>query len=285
MNDDTTNNQPPEDPVNPQEESAEEYSMAEVKEAEAEELVPEVPRMSITDKIIGVYTEPEPVFENVKEAGPRAGDWLLPIGLFMVVMIIMTLIRFSDPAFLSEIANKQAEALQEKVDSGDMTQEQADMALDQIEGMGGTIMMIGSAVGILFVMPIIFLAMAFIYWLFLKFAFKGSATFHLVFAAIGLVAYISILDPLISFILSYITGNVFATFSPTMFMEADLQSTLYRFMSALNPITIWATYVLGVGFSKIAEIPKTKALALTFGLWAVYVVVNGFTGALSGGMG
>jgi hypothetical protein len=274
MTDEPTNSTPEQDEPTP---AAENFSMGEVDEAvEVKPLEPEVPPMSISDKMIGIYSDPEPVYTNVKLAGPRATDWLIPMGLFIVAMALVMFIKFSNPAFVDEIQKQQMEAMQDKVDSGDMSEEQANAAMDALGSMGATIMMISTIVGVVIGIPIVYLLVALICWLFLKFAFKGSATFYLVFVAIALVSYILVLDQLLALLLSYITGNQFASFSPALFMETDLKSSAFKLMSSLNPITIWALFVLSIGFAKVSEISKGKTYALVFGIWIIVVVFSAF---------
>ncbi len=280
MNDDTVNAPGGE---TPDQQGAAPFSMGEIPDSATETRVePKVEPLSFTDKVIGVYSDPSPTFENLKQAGPRATDWVIPMTLLIVVVVIATVVKFSNPDMLAEMQKQQEEQMQKMVDEGKMTQEQADQALENMGGMGSGVMMAFSVVGVVIGTPIMFLLIALFYWLVLRFVFKGSATYYLVFAALSLVVYISILDTLISLLLGFVTGNAMATFSPALFMEPDLGSTTFKLLSAINPIQIWANVVLAIGFAKIAEVSNVKSYILVFGSWIAVILIGVFVGSMMG---
>lgn len=273
MTDDATNTTPSE------EEEPKPFTMGEVSEAEAvpatAEAVhePEVEPLSLTDRMMGVYTDPEPTFENLKQAGPRATDWLVPLLLMLVVTLIVSLIKFDDPEVRREIMRQQEQRMEAAVEDGSMTQEQADAAMDQMSNMGGLFKII-SVAGIVVGTPIMFLLIALFHWLVTRFAFKGTATFYLTFTALCLTAYITMLEPLMTLILGFATGNPFASLSPGLFFEHDATNKLYLAMSALKPISLWGYAVFAIALTKIGEISKAKAYGLVFGTWLIITVLS-----------
>jgi len=239
--------------------------------------------LSVTDKFIGILTEPTPTYENVRDTGPRTTDWLIPLIALVIVILAGTLLRFSNEAFLDKIRQQQIEAMQERVDSGAMTQQQADAAFEQLEKFGG-MQKIFASVGVVLGVPIVFFLIALVYWLIAKFLLKANMTYVLMLSVFGLTAYIGVIDQLISIILGYVTGNFFATLSPTLFMEPDMTSKVYKFMNNLNPITIWSYYVFSVGLHIVGKISKAKAFGLVFGLWILWVIISTLLNFSFGGM-
>jgi hypothetical protein len=239
-----------------------------------EDAQPEAP-LSVSDKFIGVLSEPSPTFENIRRAGPRTSDWMVPLMVLTVIVMVGTFLKFSNETFKADMRQKAQEQMQQQVRDGKMTQEQADGAMDQIEKVAPFQQYLAVG-GVLFTIPIVFFLMALIYWLLTKYAMKGTAAFAAVLSVYGLTAYIGAIDQVIAIILGYATGNPMATFSPALFMKADLGSRLYKFLMNMNPITIWSYFVFAIGLHKVAELSKARAYALVFGLWLLWIVALTF---------
>jgi hypothetical protein len=246
------------------------------------EAPPPIEPLSITDKFIGVLTEPAPTFENVKAAGSRVSDWLLPVIVVSLILGIGMFIRFSNPTFVAQIMDKQAQAMQEQVDSGAMTQEQADQAMSQMENYKG-FMRIGGTVSSAIGYFIVFFIVAGLYWLIVRFVMKGDATFGLILSAVGLSAWINGIDQLVSLLLTFVSDSPFANLSPALFMDGDIADTSFKLMMLLNPIAIWAVYVMGIGFEKVATLSRSKAMIAAFGIWIIFSAISMLFGAA--GMG
>ena len=279
MDDKVTNEESPQNPsTDPSEDS---YEAPVVTTADEPEL--EVEPLTITDKIVGVFAEPGEIFKNLKEAGPRATDWVVPMTLLIVVAGLLTVIRFNDPEFVNMIYEQQARQMESQVESGSMTAEQAEAAMEQMRGMGTGLFLAFGLGGVVIGIPVVLLLRSLVYLLTLK-IFKGQTTFQLIFAAVGLVTYISIVEMIAGTVIGYALGNPFASFSPAAFMEYDATNKMYLFMSHLNPITIYGLFVLSIAFEKIAEITRGNALIVSYGTWAIWVIVSVLAGFQVGGM-
>lgn len=239
--------------------------------------------MSISDKFIGILSEPTATYRNIHEAGGKASDWIVPLIALIIIVLAGNLIRFSDPAFLDSIRQKQMEAIEKQVESGALTQAQADQAQEQMESFGG-MMKIFSAVGVVIGVPIVFFLIVLVYWVLARFALKGAITYSLTLIVTGLTMYIGVIEQIVGIILGYATGDFFSTLSPALFMERNLDSSLFKFMNALNPISIWSSVVLSIGFHIVAGISKAKAFGLVFGLWLLYVIAASFISLPFAGM-
>ncbi|MFZ1729811.1 MAG: YIP1 family protein [Bacteroidota bacterium] len=238
---------------------------------------PPVEPLSISDKFIGILTEPSATYENVRAAGARTSDWLIPIAISAVILAVGMFLRFSNPEFVTMMMEKQAQSMTESVNSGKMTQEQADQATEQMESMKGFIKITGTvfpAIGVV----IMFFFFSLIYWLAVRFGMKGDVTYALVLSIAGLSAYISSIDQLVGLLLMFVTDNPFANLSPALFFDGDITSMSTRFLMLVNPITIWSYYVLGIGFEKVANISRTKAMIVAFGIWILFSLLGSLLG-------
>ncbi len=231
--------------------------------------------LSISDKFVGIFSEPGAVFINTRQSGSRVSDWLVPLLALTIVLLAGTLIRFSNPDFMADIMQKQQEAMQQQVDSGKMTQEQADQITEQMGATGG-LQKIFSAIGIMIGVLIVFFLVALLYWLLVRFVMRGDMTFTMLLSVYGLTAYISVVDQLLSILLGYALNNFYATVSPTVFLTPDLTSPLYKILGALNPLSIWGYFLFALGLHHAAYLSKAKAFGLVFGLWVLWVLGSAF---------
>lgn len=231
--------------------------------------------LSISDKFIGVITEPENTYENVRRVGPVKSDWIVPLLVLTLVIAIMTFVRMSNPALKEKIRQQQQEVFDKQVAQGKMTQQQADQATEMMEKMG-PLQAVFAVVGVLITVPLIFLLLALFYWLVLKFGMKATFTYGALLGVYGLTAYFGAIDQLLALILSLVTGNLYASVSPALFMKADITSPVFKIANALNPITIWSMWVLGIGVAKVGNISRAKAYGLIFGIWLVWTLLSAF---------
>ncbi|MCB2203424.1 YIP1 family protein [bacterium] len=238
------------------------------------EAPPPVEPLSFSDKFIGVLTEPGATYENVRAAGPRTSDWVIPAIIMMIVIAAGTLARFANPDFLAQVQEAQYTALEERVESGEMSQEQYDQARQQMESMSGFYGPIGAVTGAIGWI-ILFFITALFYWLVTKFIMQGDIGYTAMLSVLGLVMFISILDQLISLLLLYLTGNPMAALNPLIFMDVNIADMGFgtKMLALLNPITIWATYVTGIGLEKVAMISRTKGMIAAFSLFIVFTAL------------
>lgn len=231
--------------------------------------------LSISDKFIGIITEPENTYENVRRVGPVKTDWVVPLLVLTLVIAIATFVRMSNPALREKIRQQQQEVFDKQVAQGKMTQQDADRASEMVEKMG-PLQAVFSVVGVLIFVPLVFLIVAVFYWLILKFGMKGAFTYGAFLGVYGLTAYFGAIDQLLALILSLVTGNLAASVSPALLMKADITSPAFKLANALNPITIWSMWVLGIGVAKVGGIAKAKAYGVVFGLWLVWTLLSAF---------
>jgi hypothetical protein len=191
---------------------------------------------------------------------------------------------FSDEALKAQFMAGQSERLQERVESGQMTQEQADQAMAQMErgsGMMAAFGIIGSVISI----SIIFFVSALIFWLVGKLVLKAPAGYGKYLELWGATGWIGILGGIITLLMVMALGSMYASPSAALAVLSEFKPTdsMHRLLSSLNVFTIWQVVVLGIGISKYAQKPLGTGLTVSFVLWVIWVLVATFAlGALFG---
>jgi hypothetical protein len=99
----------------------------------------EVERMSLTARLLNVVVAPGELFEALARAPFAVSNWLVPAALVGLVGIVCQLIVFAQPAMAQQIRDMQDQAIQAKVDAGEMKQADADKAKEMMGGIGLTI--------------------------------------------------------------------------------------------------------------------------------------------------
>src|SRR2546426_100689 len=94
---------------------------------------PAPPPTALPSRLLNVLAAPGEVFDEVKTRPPVTANWLAPVILAALVGIIASFAMFSQPAIQQQIREQQAKAMDERVRSGKMTQEDADRAMTMVE--------------------------------------------------------------------------------------------------------------------------------------------------------
>ena len=249
--------------------------LEEPTEEPIEEIVEEEEELGLTDKIIGVLSEPGGLFSKLSNLPVKTMDWLLPLILVAVVAVVSNFILMGDPEIKANMIEKQMEQveenIQEAVDAGRLSQEQADQRLDAISQQmeqGGSIQMIISTVAILLFTFIIFFIIAGVYLLVVKFGLKGTGDYKVSMLAYGLPHYIIIIQIVIMIIAGLGLGKMFMDTSVGSFMGMEKDNLLGWFMHKLDPISIWFYAVVGIAYAKLFNSDNTAKYVITiFALW------------------
>lgn len=244
--------------------------------------------MSFLDKFIGVLVEPGKVFENVKVHGPKTVDWLVPILLLIIFTILSSWTIMQNPEIKAEIDAKQRLAIEENlnkaVKEGKMTQQQKEEQLEQIEkftkGPGMQIIQYISIAVFMFIFLFILSGVYFFVW---NLVLKGRGNFAGAMSVYGLSSIISLIEVVIVAIVSLLMVKLINGISLAAFLDIEKGTTLIYVLSKINPFTFWWLYVIGVGLSKVFDVPKQKSLIAIFALWLIYVVIAKFIPFLSFG--
>jgi hypothetical protein len=234
---------------------------------------------SFGSRLINVYASPSEAFEGITAAPSKTKFWMIPWLASIVIGVISVFLIFSNPILKQQIADTQARAMQQRVESGAMTQEQADMAQDQMESMGGIMQIIG-AVGIVIFITAYFFGGALIFWLVGKFALKSPEGYGTYLGVYGTSAWVSVLGSVITLLMIIGLGSLYATPSAALavFSDYDATNTVHRILTRLDVFAAWQAFVIGLGLAKITGKPAGTGIGYAMGLWIVWAVGVGALG-------
>jgi Yip1 domain len=235
---------------------------------------PETPNgeeLSHSDKMIGVFTEPGKTFTEIAKFPPRNKDWVIPILiLFLLVGLIQRISMMNEEVYF-EIKQQQSEPIEQQVEEGSITREQADQQLEAIDTfMLGPISWVTTIAGSLIGGFIIFFIIVTFYFLFIKFLLKGDGNYSSALVANGLTAYITIVLVIVAGILTLLFGTLVKDTSLATLLGSDRSTITGWIFAKIDPISIWAYIVLSIGYAKMFKSESTgKYYALVFGIWII----------------
>lgn len=230
------------------------------------------PSTSLLARLTNVFVAPGEVFDEVKSSPPRPANWVAPLVTAMLVGIIYTLVVFSQPAIIQQMQQAQEKKFQEMVDTGKMTQAQADKSVEAVQKfMNPTFMKImGCAGSVVTSAAILFLA-ALVVWAVGLRALSGNFTYMKAVEVVGLTTMIHVLGAIVAMLLAVIYGNMMITPGPVLLVSHfDPANVTHRILSALNVVSIWYVAVVSIGLAKLSNSTFAKAAVWLFGIWAVF---------------
>ncbi|NWF90870.1 MAG: YIP1 family protein [Ignavibacteriaceae bacterium] len=242
--------------------------------------------LSHSDKMIGIITAPSETFEKMAKFPPKTMDWFLPVLILCIVIAITQILVMTNPDIAYQAKQKQMEAIQKNFDEavakGQMTQEQANEQMDQIEermAAGGAITYVFQTIGIFLFVFIFFFILCGIYFLLSKFALKGDGVYASALVANGLTSYIGIIHVILASVFAFAFGRLMRDISLASLLDMDKSSIVGWLSAKVDPLSIWAYVVLSIGLAKMFKSQTiTKYYVLVFGLWIVGGLVIWFIG-------
>lgn len=252
---------------------------------------PEVRPMSFTDKMIGVYSSPGEVFDNVRLTGKTTSNWLVPMVIFILVAVGLSQLVLSNASLNDQlgtmISKRFEKQISEQIAQGKITPEQAEQARGSYEtfakpgSMWFTISQIG---GIAIMTPVALFVLSLVYWLIGKTAMSAQSTYGKVVEVVGLTFFISIAEQIFTTLLMVMLDNIHATPSAALAVLAqfDPEDKLHLVLAKLNVFTFWDLSVVSIGLSHLFQRDLPKVLVLVFALWVLWSVVTVLTGFTAG---
>jgi hypothetical protein len=235
--------------------------------------------MSFSDKVMNVFSAPGELFEGIAKSEKQNSNWSIPLILTMIAGIIFVFVAFSQAPIQDQVREQQEKGFQKQVESGKMTQEQADRTLSMIPKPGSPLSMVISAVFVVFVTAAMLFGFALAFWLVGKWVFKAPATYSKVLEVVGLSMYVSVLGSIITLLLVVAMGSIYATPSLALAVSHyDPANKVDKLLASVNLVTFWYLAVVSVGLGKIFSVSTTKALVAVGVLWAVWTAITVFVG-------
>lgn len=219
------------------------------------------PRLGFGGKLINIFTSPSKTFQELD----RRPTWIAPLLILIVIVAISTQLTF--PILMEaqletfrnnpNIPPEQLEAIEAQIGDNINTQ--------RYISLGGQII----------VMPIVFLALAGIFFFMGAVILGGDSTYKKVLSVLTWASCISILATLVSTALIMAKGNMNVSLSPAILLSADAIGTkLHTFLSKFDFFTIWFLAVFATGFGIIYRFSTAKAYTAVGILWAIWIALS-----------
>jgi len=91
-------------------------------------------QLTVSEAITGVFTEPGETFTTIKNS-QKKNYWIIPLIIVIVMNLIASFVSSLDPELIAKVMDKQKqktrEQLDEQVNKGALTKEQADQQYEQ----------------------------------------------------------------------------------------------------------------------------------------------------------
>jgi len=222
---------------------------------------------------MNVFSSPGELFTDVAGMPVQKSSWVVPYVLSLLLILIFTYALFSNASLRQQIYDVQ---IQKAVEQGKMTPAELDQMRERMEGSGlGMFMLFGAGFQIA-IGSAIFFGLALVLWLVAKFGLKAGAGYEKLLEVTGLASIIGLIGAVITLILMYMFDSLRATPSAALAVLSsyDHENKVHHFLSLLNIFTLWQTYILGIGLSKVCYKSTSTGVGVAFGLWAVWTVLS-----------
>jgi hypothetical protein len=234
---------------------------------EAQPLAP----LSVTDKFVGILTEPSAVFTNLRLAGSRSSDWIVPLVVLVIIAMAAAWIKLANPQIFDQIKTQQREQLESMAKSGRMPAEAVDQQIEFFD-KNPILLKIGQVFNPVIVIVLVLFAFALVAWLAGKYIFKAAVTYSLMLAVIGLTLYTDIIGQIVNVVVAIVAGNFYSSLSLGLLLPVDLKSWVFRLAMTFDPISVWGYVLIGMGFRDVAQISSAKAYGFVAAIWIVKVL-------------
>jgi hypothetical protein len=250
-----------------------------------EVLQPSEEELSHSDKMIGVFTEPDNTFSKISKFPPKTIDWLLPMTILLLVVALTQILVMTNEEIYFQVKEKQRaeteKMFNDMVEKGQITREQADQQMEMVEermdmgrGPGGMALMV---ISIFFIGFLMYFIVSGVYFLLSRFALKGTGTYKSSLVANGLTSYIAVISIILAAILSYAFGRQMMDISVASLINADKTTFAGFALSKLDIFSIWVYIVLSIGLARMFKSEsKGKYYIMVFGLWIIWSFITFF---------
>ncbi len=247
---------------------------------DAEQPISQPQPSSFLNRAANVFMAPGELYAEVATVKEQTTSWVIPMILAIVVALLSVMTVYTNPSFKQQLLEAQRQALQQKVENGEMTEAQRARAEEFLEsssmsfyfGVGASV--IGP--------PIVLFCAALGIWLFAKLALKATAGYQKWLELYGLASLIGVVGTVISLITMHLFDSIHATASGSLLLSTFNPAEFsHRLLAAITLFGIWQTAVVGIGVAKIAGKPTGTTVLLVYGLWLAVVLVEAATGFLA----
>lgn len=252
-----------------------------IETPDLKELAEEESALTISDKFIGVFTEPKKLFTELSTQKPKTTDWLIPLSCIIVVVLLLQLVIFVRPSLKEQAVSEQMVAIEnrlnELIEAGQISQDIADAQYDQsyeaLNNQLGSIMIFNGAVIVVISLLFFFIASGFFISI-AQFGLKGNGSYKHGLSAYGLPMYISIIQLIVGILIIVVTDSIEMGTSMAKIAGLNVKGFSGYMASFVDPFSIWFYSTLGVSFAKMYKSESTGKYVITFiGAWLVIGII------------
>ncbi|MFC2084514.1 hypothetical protein ACFLS9_05610 [Bacteroidota bacterium] len=231
--------------------------------------------LTLSDKLAGVFTEPNALFLKISDQKSSSANWLIPIITLIVISVLSNYLLMSNPIIKDQVIGKQMAVIEENfekaVESGQITQAVADQQLAQfrasLEEQIDSGILINAAV-VVIITFLLFFIVAGVFYGISKILFNGQGSYSTALTAYGLPYYILILQVLAILIYALATDTFLTGINLAVFMDADKKDFPGFLLSKIDPFSIWFYFVVGIGLARMFKSTTVwKYITGVFSLW------------------
>ncbi len=235
--------------------------------------------MPFTERLVNIFASPGELFENVRLTPPTSTNWIIPLILMIVVALAMSEVIINNPSLRDQMAAMVKKTMEESVQKGQMSQEQADQAYEQFASPTSTMAKVIRIVVTILAIPIITFVVALAYFLLGKWGFKATAPYMKVLEVVGLTLFIGVLESIVTTIMAIALDSLTASPGVGAFIaDFDFQNKLHVALSKINLFTFWSLAVTSIGLAKLFQRDFAKVLFGVVGIWVVWTAISVLAG-------
>jgi hypothetical protein len=240
--------------------------------------IPPQQTSSFMTRAAGIFMSPGETYAEVSTASDQSTSWVIPMILTILVSLLFSYTIFTNPSFKQQIIEAQRQAMQQKVEKGEMTQAERARAEQFMES--SNIMLYSALVGSAVAPPVMLFCASLVLWLVARFALGSAAKYAKWLEVFGLSTLIGVVGAVVSLITMHLFNSVHATASGGLLLLSnyDAASFVHRLIAGISVFGVWQTAVVGIGMAKLSGKPTGTAMPIAFGLWLVIVLLSAATG-------
>ncbi len=227
--------------------------------------------MSLGGRLLNVFATPGEVFAEVKTASASTANWLVPALALVLVSWCAAVWIFSQDAINHQFSELADRAIQKRVDSGRVSEREAEQGRAMMEKWVG----ISAKIGVGLHPIMVGFGGPFVWGLFLWLVgtkvLKGDFPYMKAVEVVGVGNMVSVLEVVVKALLIVGLGNLYATPSLMLLVkDYDPQNLAQSSLALVNGMTLWLLAVRAVGLARLSGASFVKAAAWVYGIWAAY---------------
>jgi hypothetical protein len=235
---------------------------------------------SFFDRMSNIFTSPGTVYDEVATAPVQSSSWSIPFIIALLFAVLSTIAVLSNASLKEQALEPQRQAMQERVDKGEMTQEQMDQTTAMTEssaitmGFGSVSAMIMVAVGTF--------GGALVFWLAWKIFFKMQAGYKKILEVYGLAMLIGILGSIVTILMMFVFDSLYASPGGALLVMNNFNRHNFGHMmlAAFNVFSIWQMSVTGIGLAKVSGKSQGSSIGLALALWVIWIIILAIIGGM-----